>query len=318
MIFYIFLSYIWWTILLLEKNNETYLERVIGLKQQYKNKNIDLNKIYDTEAYKLILHKKESQRYMVLGESSVFLFLILIISWQVFRSFRKEIELNRTQKNFLLSITHELRSPIASVKLAMQTLHKKQDLPVEKSNRLIDNSLNDIERLHSLVENLLLSAKIESASFIIGKDEINLSELLTNTITKLHDTVAKHRKFNSQITEGVKIKGDKNAMISVIQNLIENAIKYSPDESPISISLLDQNDHAVLVVADEGKGIDESERRKIFKKFYRIGNEETRNSKGTGLGLYIVDHMVSLHHGKIYVKDNNPQGTKFEIILPSI
>jgi signal transduction histidine kinase len=106
--------------------------------------------------------------------------------------------------------------------------------------------------------------------------------------------------------------------LSVVYNLIENAIKYSPPETPLAIKLTSENGLAVLRVADEGYGIPELERKKIFKKFYRVGNEDTRRTKGTGLGLYIVERIVALHGGRIHVMPNQPRGTVFEIKFPKL
>ncbi|HZF99926.1 MAG TPA: ATP-binding protein, partial [Chitinophagales bacterium] len=219
---------------------------------------------------------------------------------------------------FLLSITHELRSPIASAKLAMQTIERKQDLPVEKTARLVSNALVDIDRLHSLVENLLLSAKIESAAFEAGNDPVDLSALLRDAASKLQDTLGRGREFSLDVQPGILVSGDPNALLSVVYNLIENAIKYSPPETPLALKLKVDNGLAVLRVADEGYGVPELERKKIFKKFYRVGNEDTRRTKGTGLGLYIVERIVALHGGRIQVMQNEPRGTVFEVKFPKL
>jgi signal transduction histidine kinase len=112
------------------------------------------------------------------------------------------------------------------------------------------------------------------------------------------------------------LETEKFAYSSVIQNLVENAIKYSNESANIEVSLYQNNDSVVLEVKDNGIGIPERERSNIFKKFYRIGNEETRTTKGTGLGLFIVKRVVDLHGGKIFVSENKPKGTVVKIILP--
>ena len=101
-------------------------------------------------------------------------------------------------------------------------------------------------------------------------------------------------------------------------NLIDNAFKYSPDSSVVRVSLEEQNEKAILKIADEGKGIPNSEKKKIFKKFYRVGDETVRNTKGTGLGLYLCKRIVNDHKGTISVYDNSPKGSIFEVSLPSI
>jgi signal transduction histidine kinase len=319
MIAYIIASYSWWTVLLLSKNTEAFQHRTQNIRQVLERDGMTSEEtLVNSTAYQKALCDYEAQRMMVLGESAVFLLLVVIIGWQLLRSFNKEIELNRSQKNFLLSITHELRSPIASAKLAMQTLERKHDLPIEKTSRLVGNALSDIDRLHGLVENLLLSAKIESAAFHAGTDAVDLSALLRDAASRLQDTVGRGREFELDVQPGIRVAGDSNALVSVVYNLIENAIKYSPADSPLHIRLSGENGEAVLTVADQGYGVPEAERRKIFRKFYRVGNEDTRRSKGTGLGLYIVERIVALHGGKIQVKDNAPRGTVFEIKFPKL
>jgi signal transduction histidine kinase len=318
MIGYVIASYLWWMILLLEKNTETFEERVHAMEQRYEHAGVDRSHFYTTVEYRDIVRRHESQRSMVIGEGAVFLLIIVIIGWRLMQGFNKEIELNRSQKNFLLSITHELRSPIASVKLSLQTLDRKHDLPAETTNRLIHNALSDTDRLHTLVENLLLSAKIESAAFETHNEPIDLSALVQDTVYKLQDTFGRGRSFQLDVKPNVHVNGDYNALVSVVNNLIENAIKYSPADSPIRLQLNENGTKATLAIADEGYGIPESERRKIFKKFYRIGNEDTRRAKGTGLGLYIVNHIVALHRGEVHVLHNQPKGTVFEIKLPKL
>lgn len=318
MIVYIIASYTWWTVLLISKNEEAFHERVQALTESYGHRGLSKSAMLQSADYAEAHRKYETQRLMVFGESSVFLLIVIIIGWRLLKSFNKEIELNRSQKNFLLSITHELRSPIASAKLAMQTLERKHDLPVEKTARLVSNALVDIDRLHLLVENLLLSAKIESAAFEAGSDPVDLSALLRDASSKLHDTIGRGRDFSLDVQPGITVTGDPNALLSVVYNLIENAIKYSPPETPLAIKLTSENGLAVMRVADEGYGIPEVERKKIFKKFYRVGNEDTRRTKGTGLGLYIVERIVALHGGRIHVMPNQPRGTVFEIKFPKL
>jgi len=318
MIGYVIASYLWWMVLLLNKNTETFEERQHALVERYEHNGLDAAQLTSSKEYKEILQRYDAQRSMVIGEGGVFLLIIVIIGWQLLRGFKKEIELNRSQKNFLLSITHELRSPIASVKLSLQTLERKHDLPAQTTSRLIANALSDTDRLHALVENLLLSAKIESAAFETYNEPVNLTDLVNDTSSKLQETLGRGRTFQLELQPNVFVNGDHGALVSVVNNLIENAIKYSPPSSPVRLSLNGDGHKAILAIADEGYGIPESERRKIFKKFYRIGNEDTRRAKGTGLGLYIVNHIVSLHRGEVSVLTNEPRGTVFQIKLPKL
>lgn len=112
------------------------------------------------------------------------------------------------------------------------------------------------------------------------------------------------------------ITGDKTLVQMAVNNLLENAVKYTPPGKPVKVSVEEKNGHATLIVADNGPGIPDSEKSKVFNKFYRIGSEETRKAKGTGLGLYLTLKIVKQHKGKITVRDNEPNGAIFEICFP--
>ncbi len=223
--------------------------------------------------------------------------------------------MQQQQKNFLLSITHELRSPIASSKVAMQTLLKHRDLPKDKIEALLYNSISDMDRLHTLVDNLLLAAKIEDHTFRIGNDVCDLSEIVTDVVQKIKETAGTTRDFSLAVQNEIMVIGDRTGLTSVITNLVENAVKYSAEQSAISIFLNEEGEKVVFRIADHGLGISDKEKKKIFEKFYRVGQEETRNTKGTGLGLYIVEKILALHNGKVSVKNNLPSGSVFEVEL---
>jgi signal transduction histidine kinase len=313
---YIFASFIWWMFFLVKSSSEAYQEKKELTQLNYKYENKTSDAFEKSAAIQAIHNEYRRKLYMIISEGSVFLIILLVVTWKMNQSLQREYKLNLQQKNFLLSITHELRSPIASSKVAMQTLAKRHDLPRDKVDLLLHNSLNDMERLQGLVENILLAAKIEDHTFQIGNDACDLSEITNYVIEKAADTTAGNRRIDIDIKPEVLVIGDRMGLTSVITNLIENAIKYSTDASIISISLFDDGDRVIFKIADNGLGIPDTEKKKIFQKFYRIGQEETRKTKGTGLGLYIVDRILELHKGKVSVRDNDPQGSIFEVVLP--
>ena len=251
---------------------------------------------------------------MVLGEGVVFLSLLgwgLVITS---RAFRKEMFLARQQRNFLLSITHEFKSPLAAIKLYMQTL-LRHDLEKDKMDKFITNAIRDTERLNTLVENALLANLIDYNGYSFSKEDINLSAFLRLLIQKFQQ-VPENKKVNIFEEEGLHVFADKNALSVLINNLLENAQKYSPGSNALTVRLTKTNETAFVHVEDNGVGIPDSEKTKIFTKFYRIGNEETRSSKGTGLGLFICKYIVEQHSGKIEVKNNSPKGSVFTFTLP--
>ena len=228
------------------------------------------------------------------------------------KSFNKETALANQQKNFLLSVTHELKSPIASAKLQLQTLLKRE-LDRDKQKEILANAINDTDRLNNLVENILLAAKIENNVFASHLEEYNLSEYITEGMNQTIESFRYKQKVVLDIDPNIFMKIDRMSFPSIILNLFENAVKYSSGDSTITVGLKKQNQKIILSVADEGLGISDEEKKYIFKKFYRIGSEETRKTKGTGLGLFIVDFLVKQHNGIISVRNNKPKGTIFEV-----
>ena len=307
--FYVLFQFCWWAYLLVDLNNEVYEHRI---------ENVQLKARTPEESREAIadLEKKNTQRrWMVIGEGSVFLALLTWGSILTARSIRKEMALARQQKNFLLSITHEFKSPLASIKLYLQTI-LRHDLEKEKEKSFINSAINDTERLNNLVENALLANLIDHNGYSFAMEDLNLSALMRLHVQKLQN-VPDPPKFETHIEEGLHIHGDKNALILMISNLIENAWKYSPKETPLGIDLKKDGKKIVLCILDKGPGIPDSEKDKIFKKFYRLGNEETRKTKGTGLGLFIVKYIALGHNGQISVHDNKPHGTIFCIQFPA-
>ena len=253
---------------------------------------------------------------MVLGEGSMFILVFVVGAISLHKSIKKERKLHEQKKNFLLSVTHELKSPLASIKLLLQTIQKR-DLSKQQIQDFIGKSLLDIERLDDMVENMLLASKIDNRSYTFPKAEFNLSVLVDNIVNRLqlNKCDINEQLINAEIEPKIEITGDKFALTSVVTNLIENAIKYSGPCEIVDVKLYSKNNKIYLQVADHGIGIDDAEKSRIFDKFYRVGSEDTRNTKGTGLGLYIVKEVLDKHEASIRVKDNNPTGSIFEVVF---
>jgi K+-sensing histidine kinase KdpD len=247
---------------------------------------------------------------MIASEGSVFLTLLFLGILRVRGTFKREQELSKQQKNFLLSITHELKSPIASIKLQLETIAKR-NLDKEQQLQMLNNAISDSDRLTGLVEKVLLATKIENSSFALEKKQINFSEMLNGLILK-QQYFSKHN-YLCKITPDIFLFANELAIESIVLNLLENAEKYSPENSTIKIELSAKQNNAVLSITDEGIGINDEDKRKIFTKFYRVGSEETRTTKGTGLGLYIVWFLAKQHKATLTVKDNTPKGSIFEV-----
>lgn len=253
---------------------------------------------------------------MVCSEGSMFVTVLAIGAFYLHRSINKERKLQEQKKNFLLSVTHELKSPLASIKLLLQTIQKR-DLNKAQIVDFIDKSLLDIERLDDMVENMLLASKIDNQSYTFPKASFNLSVLVDSIVNRLQLTKCDCNQMiiNAEIEPKIEITGDKFALTSVVTNLIENAIKYSKPCQTVDVKLFAKNGEVHFQVADHGIGIADEEKNRIFNKFYRVGSEDTRNTKGTGLGLYIVKEVLDKHEASIRVKDNRPEGSIFEVVF---
>lgn len=303
---YILLQFIWWEILLVKQN-----DKIINEKQKL----IELSSTNEEKLKRDILElhfKKEKQTFMIVGEGTVFLLLLLFGIYKIKQAHDKEQFLNNQQKNFFLSITHELKTPIAATKLQLQTL-QKQRLDETTKQELISQALLETERLNMLIDNVLLASRLETGEFITQKQVQNFGTFIQSVLQRYYKHELASGELQFKLVPDVHLEIDVNALLSVITNLVDNAIKYSKEEKNILVELEKTNKQALLRVSDQGSGISDTDKGKVFYKFYRAGNEDTRTTKGTGLGLYIVNYIINNHNATIKIKDNVPKGSVFEI-----
>lgn len=305
LIFYVLVVYVvfqfcWWFFLLFELNNHIY------------DLQLSISDILSNDVgAQFTLRKNLSQKHlMILGEGLVFISLLVLGIIQTRKSFRRETFAIRQQKNFLLSVTHELKSPIAAVKLYLQTLEKR-DLERPKQIELLQKAIIESNRLDQLAENILVAAQIDNHVLMVQKENSNLSEFIRNFINEFSEKYS--ITLESDIENDIFLYFDFIAFRSILVNLFENAVKYSHSAPEISVKLWTRSNTIFVSVADRGIGIKEDEKLRVFDKFFRSGNEETRQTKGTGLGLFIVKYLVELHHGSISVSPNKAKGSIFEI-----
>ena len=263
---------------------------------------------------RLLLAAKPDSLAMILGEGTVFIIIFIIGVYYMHKAIKGERKLHTQQKNFLLSVTHELKSPLASIKLYLETILKRDLDPAQQSS-FLKNSLKDIERLDDLVENMLIATKIENQSYTFPKEQLNFSQLVNSVAERLQLHTCNSEVIKVSVQPFIFLNGDKFALTSVVTNLIENAVKYSPPCEEVKVTLKQKGDQIYFIVADLGIGINDQEKSRIFEKFYRVGSEETRKTKGTGLGLFIVKQVLDKHQALIKVRNNNPSGTIFEVIF---
>ena len=229
----------------------------------------------------------------------------------------KTINLNRRQSNFVDSVTHELKSPIASLKLYLQTLKRRQ-VPREQESDFYEYMLDDVERLDQLINHMLEVGRVERGSAQREIREVDLADLLRHCA----ETVCLRYRLPLESVElqllPCLVSGSKVDLDMVFRNLIDNAVKYGGQDPKVRVKVeMLPGDRVAVMVRDNGPGIPKKMRRKIFRRFVRLGSELERKKLGTGLGLYIVRTLVRRQRGIIRVHDGpDGVGTVFEVELP--
>jgi two-component system, OmpR family, sensor histidine kinase CiaH len=308
-VYWILLSYmvaalLWWFIALDKQNKMISNIMLSELKHE------DSNYYRDANAIGNAAHRKTIQ---FISEGTTFLVLILVGAVFVFRATRRQIKLSQQQQNFMMAVTHELKTPIAVAQLNLETLQKRQ-LDEDKRQMLISNTLQEANRLNTLCNNILFAAQLDAGAYTTTKQEVNLSDLLEGCVDNFKKRFSA-RVIQEKISESIYLIGEPLLLQMLVNNLIDNANKYASKETPITVSLQQTGNQIEFSVADLGEGLAEDEKKKIFEKFYRVGEENTRKTKGTGLGLYLCKKIVQGHAGKIFVSNNQPQGSIFTVIF---
>ncbi|HXH41638.1 MAG TPA: ATP-binding protein, partial [Thermoanaerobaculia bacterium] len=230
---------------------------------------------------------------------------------------RKVEDLSRLKDEFLSIASHELRTPVTSIKGYTQlakTLIRENDL--RTSEEYLDIALDQIDRMSRLILELLDVSRIETGRLEIRREPIPWTTFVSDVVHR-HHTAVSERRFQLNLPVGHKrVLGDRDRLEQVLGNLMENAVKYSPDGSEILVSVEDRNDQLVTSVADRGIGIPTDELGQVFERFHRGRQVSSTNYGGLGLGLYITKQIVERHGGTIWVDSREGQGTTFSFSLP--
>ncbi len=306
LVIYVAIQFFWWSYLMVDQSHEIYT-RKMELISAY-------SEPAQSKARQEILRKEMvSKWYMIAGEGSVFLGILSLGVLMVRRSFRKESELVAKQSTFLHSITHEFKSPVASLRLQLETLQKRA-LTSEQQEKALANAIDDTERLDILIEKTLMAARIDNGELPMHVEFMNLSEKLKELIPQICRSYPR-RNVVTNIQNDVFLHIDPWALNSILSNLLENAFLYSSADKTVVVGLKWEGNMIQLSVRDQGLGIPDKEKKMVFEKFYRA--DATAGYKGTGLGLFLVDYFVKAHDGTIVVNDNSPSGSIFEISFPT-
>lgn len=303
---YIIAALIWWFIALSRQNEQMTEYKLMDLKMD------DPAYLQKKERIEIEKKRKDAQ---YAGEGSIFLLLIAAGAIFVYRSVKKQFSISRQQQHFMIAVTHELKTPIAITKLNLETMQKRK-LDEQQQQKLLSNTLQEANRMNALCNNMLLSSQIDSGGYRITRENVNLNELVEQCVDDFQVRFP-NKHFHTDIDGENHVSGDKLLLQLAINNLLDNAIKYAPKDSAVHINIHAIESGIELSVADEGPGITDADKNKVFEKFRRLGNEATKQSKGTGLGLYLTRKIVSEHNGHIFVKDHQPRGAMLVIQLPA-
>ncbi|WP_321532842.1 HAMP domain-containing sensor histidine kinase [uncultured Desulfuromonas sp.] len=253
--------------------------------------------------------------WVILTEGLLLLFVILAGVYVIFLYWRRQLALNREQKSFVSQVTHELKSPVASVQLHLETIRRHHPAE-EQLDEFIDTMLADTERLNSLINKMITANRLEQSRWRLTLRQCNLSEFLDDYMRQWRNTQDDSLQLNCEIAPDIHANIEPDSFSMVLRNLLENAVLYSDPPAKISVELKASHQRCHLLVRDQGRGIAASEQHKVFRLFYRLHREDS-HVKGSGLGLFIVRALVKRHKGQIMLHSHGPgKGTTFHIILP--
>lgn len=245
----------------------------------------------------------------------VMLALVLVGLYVIFLYWKRQSRLYAEQKTFISQITHELKSPLASIQLHLETIRLRRP-PADKMDRFIDTMLADTERLNNLISNFLMAAKLEQRTREDQFIRMDLSSFVLGCIEDFRKSLQDNGSLIVHVEPGIMAEINAEEIQMVIRNLLENAFLYSAAAPEVRVTLKRSGKSCSLEVRDNGRGIDRKEMKNIFRMFYRV-RLSGETIKGTGLGLYIVKSVVKRHNGKVSVSsDGLGRGAAFTITLP--
>lgn len=261
-----------------------------------------------------IQNKLRNKQNAWLGEGITVGLLTLIILGLMYYYLDKIIRFNQQKTNFMMAVTHELKTPIAAAKLAIQTVIRNKNQ--ENQERVLEISKQSIDRLSGLMERVLMATQFENRIPTKTEKWVNIHDVISKAIDEGQFGIADELKNSLVESKDFLILCDEHMLKIVFINLFTNSIKYSEENCVnVSVNSFIRDGVFGVTVSDQGIGIPVGERNLIFEKFYRVGDERTRSRQGSGLGLYLVKQILQLHKASIEVIANTPKGSKFNIVF---
>ena len=273
--------------------------------------------VVSPEARSTFLQEQRRTLRMFSYEGPFFILVVLIGLAIIAKSLRSERELKRRQQNFLSAVTHEFKTPLSTLRLLVETALMRT-LPPEKQRDYLQRMENELSRLEQTSEQVLASARLENARGAVALEPHDLNSVVQGLVGAARSGLeARGAVLDIQYcAEPLPVSLDPVAFGVVLNNLLDNAVKYSPEaKKPVRVRLESTRDLVRLHVEDEGIGIGDKERKHIFERFYRVGSEMTRSSKGVGLGLHLVKTITEAMNAWVQV-EALPNGTRFSVVFP--
>lgn len=260
-----------------------------------------------------VLHRIFAYTFM-----STLLFLMVFAAFVLYyRSYRFQAQMANFKESMFSNITHELKTPVASLQLIIESLEKEGSNPVTISREYIDFAAKELIRVKLLINRILSFGKLDKQQFALNKEAITLHEVIADAIQIMQLTFQSYNGTIRYEEDGViNIKGDKALLTNMMSSLIDNALKYCKEIPVVEIEIHKEGRGVCIFVKDNGIGIDATYHKKIFNPFFRVPSGNMHNVKGHGLGLSFVAQVATLHKGRVYVESVLGRGSIFKIILP--
>ncbi|MEQ9166881.1 MAG: ATP-binding protein, partial [Fulvivirga sp.] len=266
-----------------------------------------------TSIESIIKERTTTNLYLILSLDVILILGVVL----VFRNVKKEVQLAQNKSEFISNVSHEIRTPLALISMFAETLEMGRVPSEEKKKEYYSIISKETQRLTNIVNKILNFSQMDASKKELVFKPLNLSELVGEVLTTYEFHLQQQGfQLTTNLENNIIINGDKEAMMEVMINLIDNAIKYSESEKQIEVRVSKAHNHALLSVKDSGIGIPKSIQKQIFEKFYRAPTGDLAKKQGTGLGLALVKQIVDLHRGKIEVQSDEGKGSTFIIQLP--
>jgi signal transduction histidine kinase len=270
-----------------------------------------------------VLAAMDRERTLILwrtaGQGAFMVLIVLLGMVYIYRKLNTEMELMLRQRNFIASVTHELKTPIASLRVWIETLFTRE-LGEDRKARIQRLMDGDLLRLTELVGNMLEVARAEAGQLDYDPVPLDLTTWVRGVCDGMDHRLGQGQLgLRLELTEGLWVAADPRRLATVLENLLSNAFKYASEPRSTEVTLDGNKDEVFIVVADRGHGIHPREIPRLFQRFYRVGDEMVRAVPGTGLGLFLCREIIQRHHGEIRASSLGPGlGTTFTIRLPRL